>query len=165
MSRALLTPDEAASSLSISATAVRRFIRDGLLKAQARPGSKYVLAQEDVDLFSRLLGEFRADYQKNGYAFINIGIPFVRLSGVYFVGSTDHIKIGVAKDIAKRLRDLQVSHPTKLKLLLWEEGRAAREKELHRLFSQYRESGEWFRFEGGLRDYISQRTAWYWGLA
>lgn len=65
------------------------------------------------------------------------------------------VKIGSARDPAKRLRSLQTACFAPLHLLNKEayEGREqARlmEKLLHRRFRQYQLLGEWFRFEGEL---------------
>jgi hypothetical protein len=82
---------------------------------------------------------------------------------VYFIFNEESnaIKIGHAKDISKRLKALQTSSPAPLKLLksIHLEGvktAKEREKALHQQFSELHLSGEWFRAEPALMDYISQ---------
>ncbi|MFB9143543.1 GIY-YIG nuclease family protein [Vibrio artabrorum] len=60
---------------------------------------------------------------------------------------TNYCKIGISKDPKKRLRDMQTSSPTKLKLsLVFETKKNAikLEKSLHKAFHKQRANGEWF---------------------
>jgi len=82
---------------------------------------------------------------------------------VYFILNEDSnaIKIGRAKDLAKRMKSLQTSSPAKLKLMKSvqvEGGEEAQELEqsLHKKFSEIRLAGEWFKAEVHLLEYISQ---------
>lgn len=70
---------------------------------------------------------------------------------VYFVriGDNGPVKVGIAKTVEKRLAGLQVSCPEKINLMGKIEFKNAdeavnKEKMLHKLFWQYRMSGEWF---------------------
>lgn len=64
---------------------------------------------------------------------------------VYFIQSeSGGIKIGVAVDVAKRLRGLQTAHPAKLTLLAVTNGGPAQEADYHRRFAAHRLHGEWF---------------------
>lgn len=64
---------------------------------------------------------------------------------VYFVQTeSGPIKIGIAQDVQKRLRGLQVSTPDKLTLLCTAPGGVQAEAKLHRRFASYRLRGEWF---------------------
>lgn len=80
---------------------------------------------------------------------------------VYFLQNsfTLDVKIGRTgnKDVQKRLKDLQVgsSHPLVVLKVLRCEDPNAKEKEFHSLFSHLRLSGEWFKFEGELKHYLS----------
>jgi hypothetical protein len=67
-------------------------------------------------------------------------------SGVYVVeaGETGLFKIGYAKDIQKRLADLQTGCPFKLKLFGTIPGGRDMERTMHILYKPYRTSGEWF---------------------
>lgn len=82
---------------------------------------------------------------------------------VYFIFNEDSnaVKIGRATDLAKRMKALQTSSPTKLKLLKSvqvERGEDAQELErsLHKQFYEIRLTGEWFRAEIHLLEYIDQ---------
>lgn len=82
---------------------------------------------------------------------------------VYFIFNEDSnaIKIGRAKDLPKRMKALQTSSPTRLRLIKSvqvEGGEEAQqlEKLLHKQFNEIRLAGEWFKAEANLLDYISQ---------
>lgn len=81
-------------------------------------------------------------------------IEFNKLGGkhdgaVYFLqsGKGGPIKIGCAKDFAKRLRMLQIGNPVELKLLRTLDGGARREHRLHEQFKECNIRGEWFQPE------------------
>jgi DNA-binding XRE family transcriptional regulator len=63
---------------------------------------------------------------------------------VYFIQHTDFLKIGYTNDINKRLSELQVSCPIKLKVLGLIEGTRKEESEYHEKFKHLGSSGEWF---------------------
>jgi hypothetical protein len=82
---------------------------------------------------------------------------------VYFIlnEGSSAIKIGYAKDLAKRMKALQTSSPTQLRLIrsVQVEGlKAAQELEqsLHKQFHGIRLSGEWFKAEAHLLEFIHQ---------
>lgn len=81
---------------------------------------------------------------------------------VYFILNSDSqaIKIGRAKDLAKRMKALQTSSPAKLTLvksIQVDGAKAAHELErsLHQKFWEIRVAGEWFKAEEKLLNYIS----------
>lgn len=88
---------------------------------------------------------------------------------IYIIGSSETpavCKIGLAKDPAKRLSQLQTGHPMPLKI--WHtfhcqsrEMALHREQKAHKLFSQHRMSGEWF---GVSPDDVARRSEeWFCG--
>lgn len=68
---------------------------------------------------------------------------------VYFVQAENGgpVKIGVAKDPARRMAELQAMSPYTLRILATVEGGFRREKELHAQFADWRLHGEWFSDE------------------
>jgi hypothetical protein len=85
---------------------------------------------------------------------------------VYFVLNEDSnaIKIGRARDLAKRMKALQTSSPALLKLMkaIQVEGSEEAqelERSLHKKFSETRLSGEWFQAEEELLKYINSFDA------
>lgn len=74
---------------------------------------------------------------------------------VYFIGCGEYVKIGVALDVDKRMRQLEATIPFPITLLGVTMGGQENEAQLHVRFAHLRHKGEWFRFEGELRDYIS----------
>ncbi|BAZ02925.1 hypothetical protein NIES37_69380 (plasmid) [Tolypothrix tenuis PCC 7101] len=82
---------------------------------------------------------------------------------VYFIFNSDSyaIKIGRDSNVEKRLQSLQTSSPVTLeilKVLPMESLKKAQEVEayLHKRFGHLRMSGEWFRADPQLRDYITR---------
>jgi hypothetical protein len=75
--------------------------------------------------------------------------------GVYVIeGVGGWVKIGKAKNIKSRMRDIQLAHPVPLKLLAILDSDPTRESEFHRRYADLRAEREWFRFEGELRDAV-----------
>lgn len=80
-----------------------------------------------------------------------------RRGWVYFVASGESaIKVGVARDEKARLKALQIGNPVPLKLLAVVPGDGDTELRLHRAFSDYRISGEWFRLEGPVKELVER---------
>jgi hypothetical protein len=74
-----------------------------------------------------------------------VGIPIPATDGVYVIqGAGGYIKIGWAKNIARRVKELQTGHPEALRLLTVIAGDLYTESELHRRLSAHRALGEWF---------------------
>lgn len=71
---------------------------------------------------------------------------------IYFVQSGDDgpIKIGLAKDINKRMRGLQTAHPFPLRLIASFDGDRTKEKALHQELKSARLEGEWFAPDAAL---------------
>ncbi|WP_216596322.1 GIY-YIG nuclease family protein [Allocoleopsis franciscana] len=82
---------------------------------------------------------------------------------IYFILNEDSkaIKIGRAKNLENRIKSLQTSSPTQLKLIKSiqvESGEKAQqlEQSLHKKFQEIRLAGEWFKIREDLLDYIEQ---------
>ena len=75
-------------------------------------------------------------------------IYFVKSKGAAFV------KIGVAADVAKRVKALQTGYPQKLKVLAVLPGSYETESGLHELFASSRRQGEWFRFNDKMKYFL-----------
>ena len=75
---------------------------------------------------------------------------------IYFIGGRDGpIKIGFTRQLAQRLRRLQMNSPVRLSVIAAFEGDRSDELELHRLFKPQRLHGEWFRRSPELRGHIA----------
>jgi hypothetical protein len=83
------------------------------------------------------------------------------MSKVYFVFSVvaNAVKVGQSETPWRRLRSLQVGHPGELRMLAMQNGGESLERALHGRFKEYRLTGEWFRYEGEVKDYIDELTA------
>lgn len=68
---------------------------------------------------------------------------------VYFIQSGGFIKIGVAVNVLKRVKDLQTGNPNNISLVAHINARSKQhaysiENQLHRKFASYNKTGEWF---------------------
>jgi len=65
---------------------------------------------------------------------------------LYVIGSGSYVKIGVARDVNKRLSMLQTSSPGRLTVLrFWEcDDAEILERRLHKRYSKFKATGEWF---------------------
>lgn len=75
---------------------------------------------------------------------------------VYFITDGDAIKIGHATNVKKRLSSLQSGHSKRLTVLTTVSGCVMSEYSLHQRFAHLRISGEWFRPEPELADFIRE---------
>ena len=77
---------------------------------------------------------------------------------VYFVQdcSSNNIKIGVSKDVKKRIKSLQTASSSNLVLMGQLLGGRSLEKFLHKVFARYRVKREWFKPAAPILNFISQ---------
>ena len=97
----------------------------------------------------------RWDKHKCAVDFVEVQPP--ESGGVYFVlGAGNCLKIGLGRNIRRRVAELQTSHSVKLVLLAVEETTEMREIEAayHERFAALRTYGEWFTFTGELRELV-----------
>src|SRR5262249_45238273 len=78
---------------------------------------------------------------------------------VYFVRAGDAIKIGVTRDVERRLRALATGSAVPLELLATLPGGRSLEKKLHERFRRFHVRGEWFRADEVLLRYIREQAA------
>ncbi len=76
---------------------------------------------------------------------------------VYFVEALglDMVKIGAARDVDRRLRQLQVGCPVELKLLAQTSGGEIAEVALHRRFEKSHVRGDWFRKDNEISAFLN----------
>lgn len=78
---------------------------------------------------------------------------------VYFVqAASGHIKVGVARDVARRIAEIGANHPEPLRLLGTMTGGYGHEHYVHRLFHEDRRHGEWFKPSQRLLDFIEDNA-------
>ncbi|MFG0217269.1 GIY-YIG nuclease family protein [Brevibacillus porteri] len=75
-----------------------------------------------------------------------INDPIDVWSYVYFIQEQNNgpIKIGIADNVNKRLKELQTGNSDELSILHWTTGGRALESFLHEKFSEIKKLGEWF---------------------
>lgn len=80
------------------------------------------------------------------------------MSSVYFIVSpaTRTVKIGVAIDTRRRLRELQTGNADQLELRAVIAGDRSVEASLHARFRKYYVRGEWFAFTGDLAEFVAR---------
>jgi hypothetical protein len=64
---------------------------------------------------------------------------------IYFAKCNDHIKIGLARDVQKRLGNLRTSSASPIHLLASARGDVHVERQLHKHLLKFKVQGEWFR--------------------
>lgn len=144
----VLTPEEAAEILKVSPKTVVQLCREGRIPGAKKIGRRWrmlstyvaqVKAEEDIEQ-NRALASATA----RGLRCNRKGLPLC--SGVYFVQALDVglIKIGLAKNIRKRLSGLDSQSAVALTFLGYVPGGRAVELELHARFGSHRVRGEWF---------------------
>lgn len=76
---------------------------------------------------------------------------------VYFAVSGDAIKVGYTTDVAKRIADLRTGSAKNIEMLDYVRAGRDVEIEIHRLLSDHRLRGEWFKYDEAeeLMDLIS----------
>lgn len=80
---------------------------------------------------------------------------------VYFVAMGDHLKIGFAKNVKKRVADLQVGSPVPLEIVHVHGGSREDEIRLHEQFARYSANGEWFEKAPDIMRLIARlKTSW-----
>ena len=83
--------------------------------------------------------------------------PYPTRAFVYFVqsgGEQGPIKIGSTSNVKGRIASLQTAHPEPLRVRLLVPGNTETELAFHRRFAEFRMSGEWFRADPALLEFI-----------
>lgn len=78
---------------------------------------------------------------------------------VYVVRRGGAVKIGITRDVVKRMRALQAANDEPLVLLLAFHGSRKVERELHRRFAAYRKRGEWFEAAPDVLAWVERQRA------
>ncbi len=93
-------------------------------------------------------------------------VPVPVCAGVYVVRQGIAAKIGYAKNLQRRLTDLQIAHPAPLIVVGYIETATVREAQqlehrLHRQFADERIRGEWFRLTLPIVDALKAEGHWH----
>lgn len=77
---------------------------------------------------------------------------------IYVVGNKEHkvCKIGFSRNVFKRISGIQTGCPFLLEIFCIINGDIATEKKLHKKYASIKLSGEWFKYEGKLKESISK---------
>ncbi|MET9263689.1 GIY-YIG nuclease family protein [Amycolatopsis sp. NPDC004079] len=115
-------------------------VRTVLIVNELSPSQK-----EEDDKRERWRQEQRAKLRAEG----STGQARAAAKGFVYViaqAGTSRVKIGYARDVTSRLKNLQTSNPYQLEVLWHTRGNRSLEDALHRRFAKYRTQGEWFEF-------------------
>ena len=140
----LVTVGYFAKRMSVSEETVRRLVRSGLVPGKKR-GKQWIIDSEEA---MRVITE-RTNQQLRPIVFTGYT--------VYFIQAVDGgpIKIGVSTNVPRRLLELQLCCPCKLRILGVIPGcNPELEPEIHARFAALRLHGEWFTPAEGLFEYI-----------
>lgn len=83
-----------------------------------------------------------------------------KVSVVYYMRIGDRVKIGTTTNLHKRMASIGPEE-----LLATEPGWYDLEEQRHLQFAHYRTSGEWFRYEGAVKDHVKElrkKLGWSW---
>jgi DNA-binding XRE family transcriptional regulator len=75
---------------------------------------------------------------------------------IYFLRADTRIKIGYAANPSKRIASIQTSSAFKLEVVLIIDGTYSTEQRLHKMFKEYRQTGEWFDFVEPIRRFVEE---------
>ncbi len=76
---------------------------------------------------------------------------------VYVVGFDSYVKIGVSKDAARRIAELQAGLPAELTIYkIFGYSNRNDEQRYHSQFAEYRTRGEWYLLEGALAAWVDR---------
>jgi hypothetical protein len=169
-----VTPETAAIPVAVTAAdlAVRLNMPERTLRRKAREfgtcrilGRAMIFLPEDVSAFMSMMSVANVDddrktrrklAEQRAYR-IMLGVEKpapTNYGHIYYVAANDRVKIGFAKNVKKRLAALSTTSPVPLVLLASHRGSQKKEREIHRLFAEYRLTGEWFRLDGELKEHI-----------
>jgi hypothetical protein len=116
--------------------------------------------QYRIELTAAMMGISVASYRKQYGATIEEERRKRGEAIVYFIARSDWpedgepVKIGIARDVDQRLRNLQTGSPEDLFLIGTMVGGKAAERDIHRRFHECHIRGEWFRMCPALREFI-----------
>jgi len=112
----------------------------------------YQLSKQQQDEFHKSLG-LKENFFDNRYKEHEVY--------VYFIGNTKegYVKIGHSNNPNKRLKSIQTGCPFRVDILhTIDDADIDVEKQLQKKFKLYNTVGEWFRYEGELKNYLEQIT-------
>lgn len=91
---------------------------------------------------------------------VQVQPPVIITTNVYFIGCGDHVKIGIANSVEKRLKTLATGHHQELTLLaVIKDAPGEMEIELHQRFADDRVRGEWFKLSPDIQAFIDEVKA------
>ncbi len=152
----VLTVGEAATLLRRPPRSVRAMCERGLI-----PGAALLLGRWQIPRAGilRLFESEKLMGHPVHHEWVHIDPP--ETSGVYFLATVDRVKIGMAKNLRKRCRDIAKAASHELEVLGFiETNKAAwQERELHDRFAHLRAKAEWFEIKGELLDFLVKLNA------
>lgn len=119
--------------------------------------------QYRIELTASMMGISVASYRKQYAGTIEEERRKNGEAVVYFIARSEWpengepVKIGIARDVAQRLRNLQTGSPEDLFLLGTMVGGKAAESDIHRRFRECHIRGEWFSMCPELREFIKAK--------
>jgi hypothetical protein len=147
-----LSREEAAMYIGISPSKFDELVADGRMPVPVKGVGIWDSRRLDM-AFDAL-----KDAESNSYLAKEIPVDVKQSKiggGIYFAGFGNYVKIGKSGYVEGRIKGLQTSAPEKIELyFVLDEDRVA-ESDFHKKFADLRVSGEWFRREGALAEFIA----------
>ncbi len=155
------TVAEAAALLDIHRATLSDFLRDHPFFDET-PGGRKKFTAGHIALLKEAYYKCRSPETKQALSAFEeanervASEPRGRKTYIYFAhcAATNLMKIGVSDDPLRRIEDLTKKTGLALALYHVTEGSFTEEKRLHEQFSSLRREGEYFAYEGALKDYV-----------
>lgn len=78
---------------------------------------------------------------------------------VYFMRAGKYVKIGITKDIQRRLAQIQSACPLTITIVWAEQANICYEEFLHAYFHEHREHGEWFLYTDRVARFVKDQLS------
>ena len=147
-----LTWQEAKAELQATRYCKKRLIESGVCKIDEKPtgNCKHKL------LFKTYFEVFGTCHRSDFRTQEELKKSHVDVSYIYVIANLEFkvCKIGFSNNVHSRLTQIQTGCPFPLKIYKMFKGTMKQEKRLHQKYKDFRLSGEWFRFDGILKNNI-----------
>lgn len=141
-----MTIKEVAEVFHVAERTIQRYVKDNFFEI-VKNGKTTYLNEKQV---TKIKLEMSKNYSIHKY----IEKKNKYLYFIYGKCGKGYIKIGVAKNVNKRMKQLQTNFPGKLKIIYKKENYGQKEAEIHKKFKHLHTYGEWFYFTEEIKEYI-----------
>ncbi|MEN6538746.1 MAG: GIY-YIG nuclease family protein, partial [Mizugakiibacter sp.] len=139
--------DAAAGILGVEVRTVQALAARGEVPGAAKIGGLWTFDESALRSFRLELDELKAQAKARAE-------PLPREDLVYVIRCDYKVKIGYTRNLAQRLHSLRTANPRPIALIVSFPGTRSDEKRLHQKFGDLRFSGEWFRLQKPIKEWL-----------